>query len=166
MKLSHEEYVYGDGFDAMNLVTTLLLGGRWRAGRRCGKMRLETVISCQCLSQRPPKCLEPVVDHSLVKALSSTVRGAVGKTVKRVPFAGRTINVIQGFHPSYILRAPNQEYRNDRLRVLTSVLTETYKPCQKWAKQNIANDLRDTTYQLQTTASAMDRFFDPLGLKQ
>lgn len=117
--------------------------------------RLKTVISCQCLSQRPPKCLEPVVDHSLVKALSSTVRGAVGKTVKRVPFAGRTINVIQGFHPSYILRAPNQEYRNDRLRVLTSVLTETYEPCQKWAKQNIANDLRDTTYQLQTTASAM-----------
>lgn len=117
--------------------------------------RLETVISCQCLSQRAPKWLEPVVDHSLVKALSSTVRGAVSQTVKRVPFAGRTINVIQGFHPSYILRAPNQEYRNDRLRILTSVLTETYKPCQKWAKRNIANDLRDTAYQLQTTVSAM-----------
>jgi hypothetical protein len=26
MKLSHEEYEYGDGFDAMNLVTTLILG--------------------------------------------------------------------------------------------------------------------------------------------
>jgi hypothetical protein len=35
------------------------------------------------------------------------------------------------------------------------VLTETYNPCQKWAKQNIANDLVDTAHQLQTTASAM-----------
>jgi hypothetical protein len=117
--------------------------------------RLETVISCQCLSQGAPKWLELIVDHPLVKALSSTVRGAVSQTVKRVPFAGRTINVIQGFHPSYILRAPNPEYRNDRLRILTSVLTETYNPCQKWAKQNIANDLVDTAHQLQTTASAM-----------
>jgi hypothetical protein len=117
--------------------------------------RLETVISCQCLSQRAPKWLEPVVDHPLVKALSSTVQSAIRQTVKRVPFAGRTINVIQGFHPSYILRAPNQEYQNDRLRILTSVLTETYKPCQKWAKQNISNDLVDTAYQLETTASAM-----------
>lgn len=117
--------------------------------------RIETVISCHCLGQRAPEWLEPVMDHPLVKALSSTVRGAMGQTVKKVRFEGRIINVIQGFHPSYILRAPNSGYENDRRRILTSVLTNTYQPCQNWAKQNITNDLRDTAYQLQTTASAM-----------
>jgi hypothetical protein len=89
----------------------------------------ETVISCQCLTQKPPEWLRPIVYHPLVQSLSSNVENARTRAIKFVQqLYGRTINVIQGFHPSYILRAPKETYRNDRHHILSSLLTELIRP--------------------------------------
>ncbi|OKL55281.1 hypothetical protein UA08_09449 [Talaromyces atroroseus] len=115
--------------------------------------QLETVISCQCLTQKAPEWLGPLVYHPLVRGLSSSVLNAKNRAIKTVQLYGRTINVIQGFHPSYILRAPRETYRNDRHRILSSLLTDTYAPCQLWRKQEIIASMGNMLPQLQESAS-------------
>lgn len=117
--------------------------------------QLDTVISCQCLCQKAPEWLAPVIDHPLVKALSSTVSDARFRRVKRVQFAGHTINVIQAFHPSYIFQAPTAKYETDRQQLLSSLLTNIYAHCQEWKKQCIIADIEHTLRQLQKEVSIM-----------
>lgn len=117
--------------------------------------KLETVISCQCLAQNSPKWLEPVVHHTLVRSLSSNVQKAQNREIKIVQLYGCTIHVIQGFHPSYIIQAPNETYRKDRHRILSSLLTDTYKPCQVWRKQKIIASMADILPQLQDSVSVL-----------
>jgi hypothetical protein len=114
--------------------------------------QLDTVISCQCVGQNAPQWLAAVVDHPLLRILTSTVSNALSRKVKRVQFADQMISVIQAFHPSYILRTPNVRYKADRQRILSSLLTEIYAYCRKW---KISTDIEHTVLSLQKQTLSM-----------
>jgi hypothetical protein len=116
---------------------------------------LPTVLSCQCLGRSCPDWLKPIADHCLVRSLSSSVSGAQSRHVKQTTLFGRRIYVIQGFHPSYILRATVPKYYNDRQRILSSLLTEVYTSCQDWKENKLKAEFEDTIRQIQKAADKM-----------
>lgn len=116
---------------------------------------LPTVLSCQCLGQRCPQWLKPIAGHSLVKSLSSSVPGAQSRRVKHRTLLGRGVYVIQGFHPIYILKATVHSYYSDRERLLSSLLTEVYMPCQDWKESKLKEEFEDTIRQIQQASDKM-----------
>jgi hypothetical protein len=116
---------------------------------------VSTVLSCHCLGQRCPEWLKSIADHCLVKSLSSSVSGAQSRHVKHTTLFDRKVHVIQGFHPSYILKAAFPSYYIDRQRILSGLLTEVYTSCQEWKESKIKAECEETICQIQQAADKM-----------
>jgi hypothetical protein len=88
------------------------------------------VISCQCATRGVRKW--KAAQNTIAYQLCSSVTGAKAGLVNVVKLEDHEIEVIQGFHPMYILYEKDDYKRQPTEKILKELLQRVYSPCASW----------------------------------
>lgn len=112
--------------------------------------RPPAVVSCQCTTNREQTEEWGWFYDPVACDLSSSTVGAKSFEVKSKALHGHNIEIIQAFHPCYVLRTQEEGPRRRREENLKEILRKVYSPCGKW-KERIkkAKELQNMKRRLQ-----------------
>jgi hypothetical protein len=94
------------------------------------------ILSCQCSTSFPDWSAG---GHVVARQLCSSIRSAQNREVKEVYLNGRTINVIQAYHPSGFLnnKGDRKAHHDTFGHLLEGVFRTVYFPCGNWKSQHL-----------------------------
>jgi len=113
------------------------------------------ILSCQCSTTFPD--WSPA-GHVVARQLCSSIRTAQDREVKEVYLNNRTVNVIQGYHPSGFLnnKGDRKAHHDTFGYLLRGVFQTVYSPCANWKSQHLLAEraMSNTTKQTKATANS------------
>jgi hypothetical protein len=94
------------------------------------------ILSCQCSTSFPDWSAG---GHVVARQLCSSIRSAQNREVKEVCLNGRTINVIQAYHPSGFLnnKGDRKAHHDTFGHLLERVFRTVYFRCGNWKSQHL-----------------------------
>lgn len=103
-------------------------------------IRPNIILSCQCSTTFPPF---NAGGHLIARQLCSSMRSAEKREVKNVYLDNRSVNVIQGYHPSGFLnnRGDGKAHHDTFGYLLKAVFHTVYFPCANWKSQHLIASL-------------------------
>lgn len=120
------------------------------------------IISCQCVNGSSNLDWRFVNNHPLATPLRSSVWGARGREVAKIPLDAGIINVVQGFHPMHIICCEDPGIQSDLDQLLRGILETVYRPCADWKDQRRRECDQELSTAAETVKTTMEAFMDAM----
>ncbi|KAK1980114.1 hypothetical protein LZ30DRAFT_724164 [Colletotrichum cereale] len=115
-------------------------------------LKPEVILSCQCATLGYSKAGQEVrrrASNLVAQQLGSSIKDAKAKRAAPINIKGHRAWVVKGFHPSSLLRRPNDE------PVLLRLFEEIYEPYTRWKRPAVIETLEQAINGIETSLSSL-----------